>query len=135
MRGGRSPHCPEATFPERRSHEGREEDGGESRRDEHHQLEACGRSENDPLWRMPLWRGYEPTLESKIADVRNVSTGGFAGSITAALFLSKFVSTAKSWTHFDVYTWTPTAKPGRPEGGECQAARALYALLKRRYGS
>jgi leucyl aminopeptidase len=99
-----------------------------------HELLDCAAAENDPLWRMPLWRGYEPTLESKIADVRNVSTGGFAGSITAALFLSKFVSTAKSWTHFDVYTWTPTAKPGRPEGGECQAARALYALLQRRYG-
>jgi leucyl aminopeptidase len=99
------------------------------------QLLDCAAAENDPLWRMPLWRGYEPMLESKVADVNNTGTGRFAGSITAALFLRKFVTEAKSWTHFDIYAWTPTAKPGRPEGGECQAARALYALLAARYGS
>ena len=64
------------------------------------------------------------------------ATGGsFAGSITAALFLNRFVDNAKAWAHFDVYGWTPSAKPARPEGGECQAARALYALLKERYGT
>src|SRR5437660_2379662 len=93
------------------------------------ELLACAAAENDPLWRMPLWRGYEPMLESKVADIKSTGTGGFAGSITAALFLRKFVTAAKSWAHFDVYAWTPAAKPGRPEGGECQAARALYALL------
>jgi len=97
------------------------------------ELLACAAAENDPLWRMPLWRGYEPMLESKIADTKSTGTGGFAGSITAALFLRKFVTAAKSWAHFDVYAWTPAAKPGRPEGGECQAARALYALLTSRY--
>ena len=97
------------------------------------ELLACAAVENDPLWRMPLWRGYEPMLESKIADIKSTGTGGFAGSITAALFLRKFVTAAKSWAHFDVYAWTPAAKPGRPEGGECQAARALYALLASRY--
>jgi leucyl aminopeptidase len=97
------------------------------------ELLACAGAENDPLWRMPLWRGYESMLESKIADVNNTGTGRFAGSITAALFLSKFVTAAKSWTHFDMYAWTPAAKPARPEGGECQAARALYALLRARY--
>jgi leucyl aminopeptidase len=97
------------------------------------ELLACAAAENDPLWRMPLWRGYEPMLESKIADVRNAGTGSFAGSITAALFLRKFVTAAKSWTHIDVYAWTPAAKPARPEGGECQAARALYALLASRF--
>src|SRR5712691_4938925 len=97
------------------------------------ELLACAAVENDPLWRMPLWRGYEPMLESKIADIKSTGTGGFAGSITAALFLRKFVAAAKSWAHFDVYAWTPAAKPGRPEGGECQAARALYALLASRY--
>jgi leucyl aminopeptidase len=97
------------------------------------ELLGCAAAENDPLWRMPLWRGYEPMLESKIADVNNTGTGRFAGSITAALFLRKFVTAAKSWAHFDVYAWTPAAKPGRPEGGECQAARALYALLASRY--
>src|SRR6266536_3765122 len=98
------------------------------------ELLACAAVENDPLWRMPLWRGYEPMLESKIADIKSAGTGGFAGSISAALFLRRFVTAAKSWVHIDVYAWTPTAKPGRPEGGECQAARALYALLAARYG-
>jgi leucyl aminopeptidase len=89
--------------------------------------------ENDPLWRLPLWRPYEAMLESKVADINNVGSGGQAGAITAALFMRRFV-TAKSWVHFDVFAWTPAAKPGRPEGGECQAARALYALLAERYG-
>jgi leucyl aminopeptidase len=89
--------------------------------------------QNDPLWRLPLWRPYETMLESKVADINNVGSGGLAGAITAALFMRRFV-TAKSWVHFDVFAWTPAAKPGRPEGGECQAARALYALLAERYG-
>jgi leucyl aminopeptidase len=90
--------------------------------------------ENDPMWRLPLWPPYNSLLDSKIADVNNVSSGSFAGSITCALFLKRFVSAAKTWLHIDIYAWTPTAKPGRPEGGECQAARALYALLAERYG-
>jgi leucyl aminopeptidase len=95
-------------------------------------LMRCTESEFDPLWRLPLWRPYERLLESKVADLNNVGTGGHAGAITAALFLRRFV-TAPSWLHFDIFAWTPSAKPGRPEGGECQAARALYALLKARY--
>jgi leucyl aminopeptidase len=91
-------------------------------------------AENDPLWRLPLWAPYNDLLESKVADLNNVSSRAFAGSITCALFLKRFVSVAKSWLHIDIYAWTPTAKPGRPEGGECQAARALYALLSERYG-
>jgi leucyl aminopeptidase len=91
-------------------------------------------AENDPVWRMPLWRPYDQMLESKVADLNNVATGNFAGSIICALFLNRFVAAAKSWLHFDVYAWTPSAKSGRPEGGECQAARALYALLVERYG-
>jgi leucyl aminopeptidase len=89
-------------------------------------------AENDPLWRLPLWRPYEAMLESKVADINNVGGTGQAGAITAALFMRRFV-TAKSWLHVDLFAWTPTAKPGRPEGGECQAARALYALLTERY--
>src|SRR5215472_8997058 len=96
-------------------------------------LARCATGENDPLWRLPLWRPYSAMLDSKIADLNNVSTGGFAGSITAALFLKRFVEAAKSWLHIDVYAWTPAAKPARPEGGECQAARALYALLAMRH--
>jgi leucyl aminopeptidase len=93
-----------------------------------------GMRQHDPLWRMPLWAPYESMLDSKVADTSNVGTGAFAGSITCALFLKKFVSNAKAWLHFDIYGWTPSSKPGRPEGGECQAARALYALLCERYG-
>jgi len=96
-------------------------------------LMRCAGAENDPLWRLPLWRGYDAMLESKVADINNVGSGGQAGAITAALFMRRFV-TAKSWLHFDLFAWTPSAKPGRPEGGECQAARALYALLTERYG-
>jgi len=91
-------------------------------------------AENDPVWRLPLWRRYDQNLDSKIADLNNVATGGMAGSIICALFLKRFVSAAKAWLHFDIYAWTPVAKPGRPEGGECQTARALYALLRQRYG-
>jgi leucyl aminopeptidase len=93
-----------------------------------------GDGENDPMWRLPLWPSYNTLLDSKVADINNVSSGSFAGSITCALFLKRFVSAAKTWLHIDIYAWTPTAKPGRPEGGECQAARALYALLAERYG-
>jgi leucyl aminopeptidase len=92
------------------------------------------RAENDPLWRLPLWPGYDAMLESKVADLSNIGSGGFAGSIVCALFLNRFVAAAKSWLHVDIYGWTPSAKPGRPEGGECQAARALYALLVERCG-
>ena len=95
-------------------------------------LMRAGMAENDPLWRLPLWLPYEQMLESKVADTNNVG-GGQGGAITAALFMRKFVSNAKSWLHLDIFAWTPTAKAGRPEGGECQAARALYALLQARY--
>ena len=97
-------------------------------------LAGFAASECDPLWRMPLWRPYEQLLESKVADINNVSSSNFAGSITAALFLRRFVTTAKTWLHCDIFAWNQSARPGRPEGGECQAARALYALLVSRYG-
>jgi leucyl aminopeptidase len=91
------------------------------------------RSENDPLWRMPLWPAYDSWLDSKVANITNAPSGAFAGSITCALFLQRFVEHAKSWLHLDIYAWTPSAKPARPEGGECQAARAIYKLLGERY--
>jgi leucyl aminopeptidase len=94
----------------------------------------CAREENDPLWRMPLWPPYDAWLDSKVANLTNAPSGSFAGSVTCALFLQRFVEHAKSWLHFDIYGWTPTAKPARPEGGECQAARAVYRLLSQRYG-
>jgi leucyl aminopeptidase len=92
------------------------------------------RAENDPLWRLPLWPAYDRMLDSKVADLGNIGTGGFAGSIVCALFLNRFVAAAKSWLHLDIYAWTPSAKAARPEGGECQAARAVYAYLVARYG-
>jgi len=92
------------------------------------------RQENDPLWRMPLWPAYDSWLDSKVANVTNAPSGAFAGSIVCALFLQRFVEAATSWLHVDIYGWTPSAKPGRPEGGECQAARAIYKLLSERYG-
>jgi leucyl aminopeptidase len=98
------------------------------------ELLRLGTVENDPFWRMPLWPPYLTMLDSKVADTNNVSTSSFAGSITCALFLSRFVSAAKAWLHFDIYAWNATAKPARPEGGECQVARALYAFLSSRYG-
>jgi leucyl aminopeptidase len=98
------------------------------------ELSACAKRENDPLWRLPLWPPYDSWLDSKVADVNNAPSGTFAGSITCALFLQRFVEAAKSWLHVDIYGWTPSAKPARPEGGECQAARAVYKLLSDRYG-
>ncbi len=92
------------------------------------------RQEHDPLWRMPLWPAYDTWLDSKVADITNAPSGGFAGSVICALFLQRFVEAAKSWLHVDIFGWTPSAKPGRPEGGECQAARAIYKLLSERYG-
>ncbi len=98
-------------------------------------LQAASLASVDPLWRLPLWKPYEAMLDSKIADTNNVATGGFAGSITAALFLAKFVSLAKTWVHLDIYAWTPTEKPGKPFGGEAQGIRALFRVIKDRYGA
>ena len=96
------------------------------------ELSAAGAAENDPLWRLPLWQPYTAMLDSKVADTNNVSSGGQGGAITAALFLRKFVA-AKSWLHLDIFAWNAAAKPGRPEGAELQTARALYAMLTKRY--
>ena len=87
----------------------------------------------DPVWRMPLWPAYRGMLDSKIADTNNVASGGFAGSILAALFLSKFVDAAAAWVHVDIFAWTPAARPGRPEGGEAQAIRALFEVIAARW--
>jgi leucyl aminopeptidase len=92
-------------------------------------------SENDPLWRLPLWPPYERLLESKFADINNVSDSGFAGSIIAALFLRRFLEHARTHLHIDIFGWTPVAKPGRPFGGEAQAIRAVFSLLNERYGT
>lgn len=99
------------------------------------EIARLGMAVNDPVWRMPLWPPYDSLLDSKVAEVNHISGGAFAGSVTAALFLNRFVEKAQSYAHFDIYAWNPSTKPGRPEGGECQAARLTYALAKQLYGA
>lgn len=84
---------------------------------------------DDPMWRLPLWRGYRRLFESDIADFNNSGKGGFAGSIVAALFLEHFVPADMPWAHFDVYSWNDIARPGRPAGGEAQGLRAVLAAI------
>jgi leucyl aminopeptidase len=99
-----------------------------------HLVEA-GNENNDPVWRLPLHKPYVKLLDSKVADTNNISSGGFAGAITAALFLEKFVEEGTSWIHLDVFSWSNTSAPGKVEGGEAQAIRALFGLLAARYRS
>jgi leucyl aminopeptidase len=96
-------------------------------------LLGAGTAEDDPLWRMPLWRGYRSNLDSKVADINNVSEGPQGGAITAALYLQEFVSDVP-WAHLDVMAWNARGKPGRPEGAEAQTLRALYAYIAGRFG-
>ena len=93
----------------------------------------AGAAEDDPLWRMPLWRPYRRNLDSKVADLNNVSDGPQGGAITAALYLQEFVS-GVPWAHLDVMAWNARSKPGRPEGAEAQTLRALYAYIAGRFG-
>jgi leucyl aminopeptidase len=88
-----------------------------------------GKLEGDPLWQLPLWKGYRRMLDSKVADINNVSDGGFAGAVTAALYLAEFVAPTTKWMHIDTYAWNGRAQPGRPEGGEALAFRALLAFV------
>jgi leucyl aminopeptidase len=98
------------------------------------EIAAAGEQVDDPVWRMPLWDGYDEWLDSPIADLSSTGASRFAGSITAALFLRRFAEGAKSWVHFDIFAWNPSERPGRPKGGEMLGARALWAMLKQRYG-
>jgi leucyl aminopeptidase len=82
---------------------------------------------------MPLWAGYAEMNKSDIADISNSGDSGFAGAITAALFLQKFVPDGVPWAHFDTFAWRPSAKPGRPKGGDALGLRAAFALLQERY--
>lgn len=98
------------------------------------ELAASALAVEDPLWRMPLWMPYDAKLSSKVADINNVTSDGFAGSITAALFLKRFVEKTTSWAHFDVYAWNPADRPHGPAGGEAQAIRALERVISQRFG-
>lgn len=93
----------------------------------------AGTALGDPLWRLPLWDGYDDMLKSDVADIVNAPDGGFAGAVTAALFLRRFVPKDTAWAHMDVFAWRPTAKPGRPKGGDAFGLRAGYQVLKARY--
>lgn len=94
-------------------------------------LEAA-KTASDPLWRMPLWAPYMEMLDSDIADTSN-SGGAFAGAVTAALFLQKFVPDDVPWVHLDTFAWRPTSKPGRPKGGEALGLRAVFRYLTETY--
>ena len=97
-------------------------------------LLAAARAEDDPMWRMPLWRPYRKMIDSKIADLNNVSESPHAGAVTAALYLQEFVEPGIPWAHLDVMAWNPQTRPGRPEGAEATALRALYAHIAQRFG-
>ncbi len=96
-------------------------------------LSSAAATEADPLWRMPFWPGYEARIEPGIADLDNAPSGGMAGAITAALFLRRFVENTASFAHFDLYGWTPTARPARPKGGAHQGIRAMLRVIEGRF--
>jgi len=98
------------------------------------EIAAAGTAVADPVWRLPLWPAYMRMLDSRVADISSTGSGGMAGSVVAGLFLKRFVGDGIPHAHFDIYGWTPSSKPSRPEGGEPQGARLLFELLSRRYG-
>jgi leucyl aminopeptidase len=98
------------------------------------ELAAASAETADPIWRMPLWDAYEGDMDSPIADLKNTGDGAFAGSIYAALFLRRFVD-APAWAHFDIFAWAPKERPARPQGGEAQALRACWRVLKGRFSA
>lgn len=97
-------------------------------------LLIAGEAAADPLWRLPLWAPYRDMMKSGVADMVNSAEGGFAGAITAALFLEDFVPAGIPWAHFDTFAWSPAARPGRPKGGEALGLRAAWHMLLRRFG-
>lgn len=98
-------------------------------------LVAASKQVTDPVWRMPLWDGYDEMLKSEIADLSNAADSPMAGSITAALFLRRFVPPELPWAHFDTFAWRPSAKPGRPKGGDAMGLRAAFAMVRQRYAA
>ena len=91
-----------------------------------------GTAEHDPMWRLPLWMGYDDWLKSPVADLNNVSSRPHAGAVVAALFLKRFVTPEVPWVHLDLYAWNDQSRPGRPEGGEAQTLRAVFRTIKER---
>ena len=97
------------------------------------ELLAAGDCVSDPLWRMPLWKPYQEMLVSDVADINNAADLPFAGAVTAALFLRRFVPEEIAWAHLDTFAWRASAKPGRPKGGDALGLRAAWSMLKARY--
>jgi len=98
-------------------------------------LMAASNAVADPLWRLPLWKNYRKQLDTPNADLSNDPDSAYGGAITAALYLQEFVSKTPSWLHIDMMAWNVSAKPGRPQGGDAMAIRALYALMREYYGT
>ncbi|HEX7884432.1 MAG TPA: leucyl aminopeptidase family protein, partial [Phenylobacterium sp.] len=97
------------------------------------QIDSAAQAESDPLWRMPLWKPYADALDSDVAEIKNDPDGwAQAGSVTAALFLQRFAPTGP-WVHLDIFAWNPRARPGVPAGGEAQAIRGLYRMIRERF--
>jgi leucyl aminopeptidase len=94
-------------------------------------LEA-GQAVADPMWRLPLWDGYDSWLDSPIADLNNVSSKPQAGAVIAALFMRRFLAPGTPWAHLDIYAWNDANRPGRPEGGEAQTVRAVFSAIERK---
>jgi len=92
-----------------------------------------GMQKSDPIWRLPLFAAYREALNSPIADINNASLDSYAGAITAALFLKEFVPDEIPWVHFDMMAWNLKSRPGRPQGGEAMALRALFSYLSEKY--
>ncbi|MEK7245530.1 MAG: leucyl aminopeptidase family protein, partial [Pseudomonadota bacterium] len=97
-------------------------------------LLAASKTTSDPLWRLPLWAPYGKQIEGKTADLTNAPEGSYAGAITAALFLERFVEPSIPWIHLDLMAWNTSSLPGRPEGGEAMGLRAVFALIEDRFG-
>jgi leucyl aminopeptidase len=98
-------------------------------------LQSSAKAVTDPIWRMPLWDGYDEMLKSDLADLANSADSPMAGAVTAALFLRRFVPGGTPWAHFDTFAWRPSPKPGRPKGGEAMGLRASFDMLKRRFAA
>jgi leucyl aminopeptidase len=101
------------------------------------QIEAAARATSDPVWRMPLWKPYADALDSDVAEIKNdPDAWAQAGSVTAALFLQRFAPSGPNcgpWAHFDIFAWNPRNRPGHPAGGEAQAIRGLYRMIRDRF--
>ena len=93
-------------------------------------LNIISKNEEDPLWRLPLYSPYSPWLDSEVADTNNISQGSHAGSITAALFLNKFIKPKTKWVHLDTYAWSDNNKPGHSKGGDILAVRSIFKFIK-----